>query len=110
MVCSRKIPAAARNTPATTATTPALPSFVTLAVTSALASSISSRTMTVVRSATSPSVVTMLSGVGSVATAADEVGEDDAADERGADEDLGMAFDKRRRGADGIGDAFEGRR
>src|SRR4051794_4157673 len=102
------MPAAVRKRPATIATTVPLPSLVNFAVTSALASSISSRTMTVVRSATSPSVVTMFSGVGSVGTAPDQVGEDDAADEGGADEDLGMTFDERRRRADGIGDAFEG--
>jgi len=50
----KKIPARDRKIPAATATPAPRPSFETLARTSALASSISSRTMTVVRSATSP--------------------------------------------------------
>src|SRR3982751_5333701 len=107
----RNTPASARKTPAATATPAPRPSFETLARTSALASSISSRTMTVVRSATSPSVVAMFSGRLSVATAAAQDGcEDYAAQEGGAHQHLGMAVGEGAGRADRLRQPFQGRR
>src|SRR3954454_19561123 len=110
-MCKKNTPASERNTPAAMATTAPLPSLLTLLVTSALASSISSRTMTVVRSATSPSVVAMFSGRGSGATASDQGCGHDAAQEGGADENLGMPVGERGRRAErGIEALDRGRR
>src|SRR4051794_27272949 len=108
----KNTPASERKIPAATATPAPRPSVENLARTSALASSISSRTMTVVRSATSPSVVARLSGRPSVATAAAYEGrEDEAAQERGADEHLGMALGERGGRADRLRQPFQrGRR
>src|SRR3954465_10149665 len=108
----KNTPASERKIPAATATPAPRPSVENLARTSALASSISSRTMTVVRSATSPSVVARLSGRPSVATAAAYEGrEDEAAQERGADEPLGMALGERGGRADRLRQPFQrGRR
>src|SRR4051812_49877575 len=87
----KNTPASERKIPAATATPAPRPSLETLARTSALASSISSRTMTVVRSATSPSVVAMFSGRLSGDT---EVAPDSwlamRHQERGGDDDLGV--------------------
>src|SRR3954447_3532714 len=107
----KNTPASERKIPAATATPAPRPSLETLARTSALASSISSRTMTVVRSATSPSVVAMFSGRLSVATAATQEGcEDQAAQEGGAHEHFGMALGERAGRADRLRQPFEGRR
>src|SRR5215211_6611953 len=107
----KNTPASERKIPAATATPAPRPSFETLARTSALASSISSRTMTVVRSATSPSVVAMFSGRPSVATAASQEGrEDEAAQEGGAHQHLGMALGERGGRADRLGQPFQGGR
>src|SRR3954447_18235186 len=107
----KNTPASERKIPAATATPAPRPSFETLARTSALASSISSRTMTVVRSATSPSVVAMFSGRLSVATAAAQDGcEDDAAQEGGAHEHLGMALGGRAGRAYRLRPPFQGGR
>src|SRR5436190_13446632 len=99
----KNTPASERKIPAATATPAPRPSLESLARTSALASSISSRTMTVVRSATSPSVVAMLSGRPSAATALQQGREDDTAHERGADQHLGMALGQRGGRADRLG-------
>src|SRR4051812_25532289 len=107
----KNTPASERKIPAATATPAPRPSLETLARTSALASSISSRTMTVVRSATSPSVVAMFSGRLSVATAAAQDGcQDEAAQEGGADEHLGMALGERGGRADRLRQPFQGGR
>src|SRR3954462_15230248 len=105
----KNTPASERKIPAATPMPAPRPSFATLARTSALASSISSRTMTVVRSATSPRVVAMFSGRLSVATAAEDGREDEAAEEGGADEQLGMALGQRGGRTDRFGHALQGR-
>src|SRR3954463_6933387 len=108
----KNTPASERKIPAATATPAPRPSVENLARTSALASQISPRTMTVGRSVTSPSVVARLSGRPSVATAAAYEGrEDEAAQERGADEHLGMALGERGGRADRLRQPFQrGRR
>src|SRR4029453_13156494 len=81
------------NTPAAVPTTAPRTSLVTFSVISALASSISSRTSRLARSGISLTAVAIwgpASGFpGSGAKALDQEGEGDAAQERGADEDLG---------------------
>src|SRR3954451_14467783 len=103
--------ASERKIPAATGPAAPRPVLETLARTSALASSISSRTMTVVRSATSPSVVAMFSGRLSVATAAAQDGcQYEAAQEGGAHEHLGMALGERAGRADRVRLPFQGGR
>src|SRR5829696_1971611 len=94
--------------PAATPTAAPLARVVAFSVTSALASSISSRTIAVVRSVISPSVVARFCGAGgpgSAATAPQQGGDQQAAEERAAHEGLGMLLDEARARADGRGDA-----
>src|SRR3954447_3309530 len=98
------------NTPATPPMAAPLTIFCSFWVTSALASSISSRTMTCARSVTSCSAAEISCGVpvGSlVAKALEEEGEQEAAGEGRADLDLGAL---QGRGVVGHGRGLEARR